>query len=68
VWLRARLIAADDRLLVDAFGLDGGRGWPDVDATQYTLAEVHLNAEINFLPGAADLGWSMSGLTMMLGN
>jgi hypothetical protein len=40
----------------------------DVDSTQYTLAEVHLNAEINFLPGPADLGWSMSGLTMMLGN
>jgi hypothetical protein len=40
----------------------------DVDPTQYTLAEVHLNAEINFLPGPAELGWSMSGLQIWLVN
>ena len=40
----------------------------DVDATQYVLAEVHLNAEINFLPGPAELGWSMSGLKIWLVN
>jgi hypothetical protein len=41
---------------------------PDVDPTQYLLAEVHLNAEINFLPGPAALGWSMSGLKIWLVN
>jgi hypothetical protein len=40
----------------------------DVDATQYVLAEVHLNAEINFLPGPAELGWSMRGLKIWLVN
>jgi hypothetical protein len=37
-----------------------------VDPTQFKLAQVHLNAEINFLPSAADLGWSMSGLNISL--
>jgi hypothetical protein len=41
---------------------------PDVDPTQYVLAEVHLNAELNFLPGPAELGWSMSGLKIWLVN
>jgi hypothetical protein len=40
----------------------------NVDPTQYTLIEVHLNAEINFLPGPADLGWSMNGLKIWLVN
>lgn len=39
-----------------------------VDPTQYMLAEVHLNAEINFLPSPAELGWSMSGLKIWLVN
>lgn len=39
-----------------------------VDPTQYMLAEVHLNAEINFLPSPAELGWSMSGLKLWLVN
>ena len=38
----------------------------DVDPTHYKLAQVHLNAEINFLPGPAELGWSMSGLKIWL--
>jgi hypothetical protein len=29
---------------------------------------VHLNAEINFLPAPAELGWSMSGLNIWLAN
>lgn len=40
----------------------------DVDPTQYLLAQEHLNAEINFLPGPAELGWSMSGLKIWLVN
>ncbi len=36
--------------------------------TQYKLAQVHLNAEINFLPSPAELGWSMSGLKIWLVN
>lgn len=40
----------------------------DVDPTQYTLAEQHLNAEINFLPAPAELGWSMNGLNIWLAN
>jgi len=40
----------------------------DVDPTRYMLAQVHLNAEINFLPGPAELGWSMSGLKIWLVN
>jgi hypothetical protein len=39
-----------------------------VDPTQYILAEVHLNAEINFQPSAAELGWSMRGLKIWLVN
>jgi len=39
-----------------------------VDPTQYILAQVHLNAEINFLPSPAELGWSMSGLKIWLVN
>jgi hypothetical protein len=31
------------------------------DPTQYVLAEVHLNAEFQFQPDPAELGWSMSG-------
>jgi hypothetical protein len=40
----------------------------DVDPTQYMLTQVHLNAEINFYPGPADMGWSMSGLNIWLVN
>jgi hypothetical protein len=40
----------------------------DVDPTQYMLAQVHLNAEINFLPAPAELGWSMRGLQIWLVN
>lgn len=29
-----------------------------LDPTQYMLAEVHINAEMKFNPGTADLGWS----------
>jgi len=32
-----------------------------MDPTQYVLAEVHLNAEFQFQPNPAELGWSMSG-------
>jgi hypothetical protein len=39
-----------------------------VDPTQYTLTQVHLNAEINFAPGPAEMGWSMSGLNIWLVN
>jgi hypothetical protein len=31
------------------------------DPAQYVLAEVHLNAEFQFQPAPAELGWSMSG-------
>jgi len=41
---------------------------PDVDPTQYMLVQMHLNAELNFLPGPADLGWSMSGLKIWVVN
>ena len=41
---------------------------PDVDPTQYKLTQVHLNAELNFVPGPAELGWSMSDLTIWLVN
>jgi len=41
---------------------------PDVDPTQYKLVQVHLNAELNFVPGPAELGWSMSGLKIWLVN
>jgi hypothetical protein len=34
------------------------------DPTQYVLAEVHLNAEFQFQPDPAELGWSMSGWTV----
>jgi hypothetical protein len=34
------------------------------DPTQYALVEVHLNAEMNYSPAPAELGWSMRGLTL----
>jgi hypothetical protein len=34
------------------------------DPTQYVLDEVHLNAEFHYSPAAAELGWSMRGLTV----
>jgi hypothetical protein len=34
------------------------------DPTQYQLVEVHLNAEMNYSPAPAELGWSMSGLKL----
>ena len=40
----------------------------DVDPTHYMLVEVHLNAELNFLPGPAEMGWSMSGLKIWVSN
>ena len=40
----------------------------NVDPTQYILAQEHLNAEINFLPSPAELGWSMNGLKIWLVN
>jgi hypothetical protein len=40
----------------------------DTDPAQYTLAQEHLNAELNFYPAPAELGWSMSGLKITLIN
>jgi hypothetical protein len=34
------------------------------DPTQYELVEVHLNAEMNYSPAPAELGWSMRGLKL----
>lgn len=34
------------------------------DPTQYVLVEVHLNAEMNYSPAPAELGWSMKGLKL----
>lgn len=34
------------------------------DPTQYVLVEVHLNAEMNYSPAPAELGWSMRGLKL----
>ncbi len=40
----------------------------DTDPAQYMLAQEHLNAELNFYSGPAELGWSMSGLKITLAN
>lgn len=40
----------------------------NLDPTQYALVQEHLNAEINFLPSPAELGWSMSSFKIWLVN
>jgi hypothetical protein len=38
----------------------------DVDPTQYSLVEMHLNAEFHFNPEPATLGWSMTNWSAWL--
>jgi hypothetical protein len=38
----------------------------DTDPTQYSLVEMHLNAEFHFNPEPATLGWSMTKWTVWL--
>jgi hypothetical protein len=38
----------------------------DIDPTQYSLVEMHLNAEFHFNPEPATLGWSMTNWSVWL--